>query len=124
MNNGCVLLFHVEKSKQKQIAELCRQLAFTPVIVPKRQYGESLGALARIDGISKTGKPYEGEELSREMMVFSGIGSEALDLFLAKYREKGIEPVDLKAVLTPNNIFWDVLTLFEELEKEHQAFHK
>jgi hypothetical protein len=118
-----ILFIHIEKSKQRQITVLCRQLGIVPVIVPKRQYAQSLGALAGIAGFFKTGESYDGSELSQEMLVFSGVTTELLDIFLAKYKEAGIAPVDLKAILTPNNIFWNVPMLYEELYKEHQAFH-
>lgn len=117
-----VLLFHVEKTKQRQIADLCRKLKIESIIVPKRQYGESLGALAGIPGIPRKNIVCDQTELSGEMLVFSGIDSEALDVFLEKYRESGIEPVALKAVVTPHNIFWNVPALFEELVRENKSF--
>lgn len=119
--NAKVLLFHVEKTKQKQIIDLCRKLQIESIIVPKRQYGESLGALAGISGIPRKNTGYEGAELSKEMLVFSGIASEELDVFLEQYRVSGIAPVDLKAVVTPNNVFWNVPALYEELFREHNS---
>lgn len=116
-----VLLFHVEKTKQKQIADLCRQLKIGSIIVPKRQYGESLGALAGIPGIPRKDIDYDQAELLREMLVFSGMDSGALDIFLEKYRKSGIEPVDLKAIITPHNIFWNVPVLYEELMREYNS---
>lgn len=119
--NAKVLLFHVEKTKQKQIADLCRRLQMKSIIVPKRQYAQSLGALAEISGIPRENAAYDGAELSREMLVFSGMDSDALDVFLEEYKKSGIEPIDLKAIVTPHNIFWNAAVLYEELVKEHNS---
>lgn len=118
MNDKKVLLFGIAKERKKQMIALCRKLDISPVIVARGQFGETLGALAGIDGFSLTGKPYTGDNFSEEMLVFSGLSSDALDIFLEAYKETGMEPVPLKAVLTPHNIFWNARQLYAELEKE------
>ncbi len=120
-NHKKVLLFQIGKEKKKQLVTLCKALDITPVIVPRGQFGEVLGALAGIEGFSLKGQPYGGAGLSSEMIVFSGISSDNLDIFFQEYKKAGIEPVPLKAVLTSHNIFWDVKTLYQELEKEHRS---
>ena len=42
--------------------------------------------------------------------------------FLSEYKKNGIEPINYKAVLTVNNIFWTPEELFAELKKEHRKF--
>ena len=54
-----------------------------------------------------------------EMMVFSGINSKMLDVFLDEYKKENIENVKLKAVLTESNIGWTAEQLFREILKEH-----
>ena len=39
----------------------------------------------------------------------------------AEYRRRGIDPIGLKAVATPHNLFWTVCELTEELEQERAA---
>ncbi len=56
-----------------------------------------------------------------EIMVFSGISSEGLDMFLGAWRMAGIAPVPLKAILTPYNYTWTVYQLTQELVREHTA---
>jgi hypothetical protein len=58
------------------------------------------------------------------MLVFSGMNSGQLDDFLAAYKQTGQKPIDLKAVVTPGNIFWDADALFRELMREHIATGK
>ncbi len=123
MNYKKILLFQVNKEKKKQITALCRSLDIIPVIVPRGQYEETLGALAGIDGFTLSGKGYGGAPLDTDMMVFSGIASNTLDDFLKEYKLACIEPIPLKAVLTRHNIFWNAKQLYEELCKEHAEMH-
>lgn len=125
MENGKkVLLFQVKKEKREQIKSLCKELDIEVVVVDYRQYGESLGVIAGIQGIPHSGEVYRGMEFPMEMMVFSGMQSEFLDIFLQKYRESHIEPIGLKAILTPTNVFWNAAQLYQELLKEHMSFNR
>jgi len=121
-NNRRILLFHVGKEKEKQIKVLCDRLNIQPVVIPRKEYGESLGTLAGIVGMKRSGKQYEGTEFPTEMMVFSGIPSEELDVFLEKYREADIEKISLKAMMTPYNVLWTPGQIYAELVKEHMSF--
>ena len=117
-----VLVFHMERAKEKQIRLLCRRLNIEVVKVVARDYQQKLGSLAGIVGFAK--EPVtDGVELDGEMMIFSGMDSAAMDRFLAEYRKNGIEPVSLKAVITPHNIFWTAEEVYRELEREHASLH-
>ena len=122
-----ILLFRVKNEKAEQIKNLGRLLDLEISRIDRMQYGEPLGRLAGIPGSYSRfaeGKIYSGPELPAEMMVFSGLESEDLDVFLKKYREAGIEPIGIKAVVTPFNMFWSSHQLFEELMKEHMAMRQ
>lgn len=123
-NQQKILLFHIDRKKQSQIEQLCRSMQIQAILVERHQYGESLGALARIQGMPLTHVPFQGAEFPLEMLVFSGMDSQALDLFLKKYKETQLAPIPLKAVLTPYNVFWSAEKLYGELLKEHTAFLK
>lgn len=114
-----VLLFNVGLMKEGQIYNVCKNLNIIPVRVKVEQYSECLGYLAGIKGIKSNGKVYKGMAFPKEMLVFSGINSEELDIFLQKYNDAGIEKINLKAVLTPFNINWTGEMLYKELLKEH-----
>lgn len=116
-----VLLYHIDKYKTKQITELCKSLGIQVRPVAKSLYRESLGFAAGITGMKKQGKPYTGSELPGEMLVFCGFDDNGLDAFLKAYKEAGILPVSLKAVLTQYNILWDSVQLYEHLEEEHKS---
>ena len=46
----------------------------------------------------------------------------ALDAFLRGFRQSGMAPVALKAVLTPSNAAWSSTPLCAELRREHDTF--
>ena len=52
-----------------------------------------------------------------------GFDQGTLDRFLREFSRNRIERVDLKAVLTPGNVRWSSLELYEEIKKEHEALH-
>ena len=122
MPGAKVLVFHMERAKEKQIRLLCRRLNIEVVKVAARDYRQKLGSLAGIVGFAKE-TVTDGVELDGEMMIFSGMDSAAMDRFLAEYRKDGIEPVSLKAVITPHNIFWTAEEVYRELEREHASLH-
>ena len=87
-----------------------------------RSIAQKLGALAGIQGFAKEKVIYNGPDFPLEMIVFSGIDSAQIDSFLADYKQTGAQTVPLKAIITPQNIFWTVEALFKELWKEHLHF--
>ncbi len=121
-NHKKILLFHIGKEKQAQLKRLCLTMGIQVIFVEKKQYAQTLGALAGIQGIPRSPSVYAGEEFPLEMLVFSGLDSDALDNFLKKYKEMQLSPIPLKAVLTPHNLFWSPQKLYEELLKEHSYF--
>ena len=114
-----ILLFHVIGEKRQSIEKLCREKKIQTVDIPLKDYEETLGALAGITGMKRSGSVYRGKEFPSEMLVFSGMPPKEVDGFLAAYREAKIAPIGLKAILTPHNIVWNARQLYEELLKEH-----
>ena len=82
----------------------------------------ALETAARIPGFGAV-RAYQGKELPVRILLFVGFDSEELDKALAVCRECGIGRNDLKAVLTPDNALWDVLTLCRELSDEHRMMN-
>lgn len=121
-SNKKVLLFNVNAEKKTQIEDLCKSFDIQTITIAKEQYNQPLGVLAGIKGVAKSSLPYRGREFKMEMIVFYGVDSDALDKFLKKYRESGIEPINLKAVITFHNMFWSAKKLHSELLKEHMNF--
>lgn len=115
------VLFHTKnEAKKAQILALCRTLHFSARAFTDKEADCTVGALAGLPTAGKAETPSAGHDLP-EVLIFSGDAGEALDLFLAAYRKAGIEPIALKAVVTPHNTGWTVRALVAELEKERAA---
>ncbi|WP_161472903.1 DUF3783 domain-containing protein [Acutalibacter muris] len=123
MNNMQILLFHVEPLKAAHIESLCKNLGIRTSQIKHEDYSQKLAYLAGIPGFPRENTDYTGPEFPSEMMVFANM-ADMLDRFLSEYKKAGIPPIGLKAVVTPHNIFWSAVDLYEELFKEHQAFQK
>ena len=123
MNNMQILLFHVEPLKAAHIERLCINLGIRTSRIKQEDYSQKLAYLAGIPGFPRENIDYTGPEFPSEMMVFANM-ADMLDRFLSEYKKAGIPPIGLKAVVTPHNIFWSAVDLYEELFKEHQAFQK
>jgi len=80
-----------------------------------------------LDGVEYTGatglKESDSRKLNMEMVVFAGISSRELDIFLDRYRKSGVAPIALKSVATDTNRTWTVEKLYSELAKEY-LFYK
>lgn len=122
--NNAKLIYHLKDvKKESQIIRLCKQLGISTRKIKETDVNVSLSALAGISGApgmtqaEKAPKDYKMPEL----LIFAGMADEKLDEFLAEYRKQGIEPVSLKAMVTPHNICWSVYQLTVELIKERAA---
>ena len=59
-------------------------------------------------------------DFSDEMAIMAGFSSAQIDAFIYALRKKGVGRIDYKAVLTPYNMKWDSVQLYEEIKKEHE----
>jgi hypothetical protein len=122
-----LVIFHTEDTqKEKQIAALCGENGIRTRQILPGDLNKTVGTLA---GIKSNGPVVKGEAAAPalpgtpvpEMMIFCGFQSEALDEFLKKYREHGIAPIGLKAIVTPYNYNWSIYQLSRELMQERLA---
>ena len=117
-----ILTFGLGKEKIKVVRSIAQKNRIQIKEISRKDYNQKLGARAGIQGFAKEKVIYNGPDFPLEMIVFSGIDSAQIDTFLADYKQTGAQPVPLKAIITPQNIFWTVETLFKELWKEHLSF--
>lgn len=118
-----ILIAQAEKKKPILI-KICEQLDIELVEIEVKDYNCSLGSLAKIDGFKKNMNKYEGSKFPSELLVFSGMNSDDIDIFLKKYKESGLESIVLKAMITEHNISWSLDELYKEILKEHLSFLK
>lgn len=117
-----ILTFGLGKDKSRAVRSIAQKNRIQIKEISRKDYNQKLGALAGIQGFAKEKVIYNGPDFPLEMIVFSGIDSAQIDTFLADYKQTGAQPVPLKAIITPHNIFWTVEALFKELWKEHLHF--
>ena len=117
-----ILTFGLGKEKRRAVRSIAQKNRIQIKEISRKDYNQKLGALAGIQGFAKEKIIYNGPDFPLEMIVFSGIDSAQIDTFLADYKQTGAQPVPLKAIITPQNIFWTVEALFKELWKEHLHF--
>ena len=119
-----ILAFRLDKEKLKAVRATAQKTGFQIKEISRKDYSQKLGTLAGIEGFPRERQLYDGPEFPLEMMVFSGTDSTQLDTFLNAYKQTGAQPVPLKAVITPHNIFWTAEYLYKELLKEHMHFNR
>lgn len=112
-----ILAFQLNKEKDAAIQRICGQLGITKKNVPQRDYAQTLGCLAGVQGFPRK-RAACAAPFPAEMLVFSGMSSGQVDAFLDAYRQTALNPIRRKAILTASNVFWTAEVLFAELTKE------
>ena len=116
-------MYNLNTEKGRKIKMICIRMKIKIKEILPEQYLEPVGYLAGIEGIEPTGRIFEGTGFDEEMLLMKGFDQGTLDRFLREFSRNRIERVDLKAVLTPGNVRWSSLELYEEIKKEHEALH-
>lgn len=111
------------KGQEENLKRLSEGFGIRFIKIQASQTGQSLGFLAGVDGFEEKKESVLSMPpvLAEEMLIFGGISSERLDVFLGVLKTAGIS-ISLKAILTPYNIGWSPAQLFAELEKERASF--
>ena len=118
-----ILTFQLQKEKEDAMATICKPRGIKLLEIPVKDYAQKLGYLAGVKGFSREKAVYDGAPFPAEMLVFSGMDSEQVDIFLVEYKKTGLPAVRLKAVMTPHNVFWTADALCRELMKEHRTLY-
>ena len=110
--------------KQQKIRKLCQRFGMECRMLTEKDGKEELGVLCATypAAVGKHEMPPFAWQMP-ELLVFSGLQENSLQLFLAAYREAQIEQIPLKAIVTPHNISWSIYELSRELASEHAAMH-
>lgn len=122
-DNGMVMYYVHDENKKIQLEVLCMGMAFRTRQLKASDLNSQMGELAQIKGI----KPVDMETVEKapaifgmpEVIIFSGIPNKAIDEFMKSYRNTGLTPTKLKAVITPVNVKWTLYQLIRELADEY-----
>lgn len=117
-----ILVNNIKNDKQAGLESICKRLNIKIKKVPQGFLGQPLGFLAQVPGMKKVGGSFLGSPIEDEVIVFSDFDDADLDEFLAAYKESGMEPIELKAVVTPTNQNWTFVELYNELVQERNAY--
>ena len=121
MRPGAQVFLHIpDKNKLDRISKLCEKSGYSCRRIQNADVNRTI--LELISGQS-AGKKVSAPPLYflPEMMIFQGLADKEVHQFLEAYRAEGIPAVDLKAVVTPQNIAWSSRRLRQELRAEHEA---
>lgn len=122
MNQAMVLCYNMEGDRAAQVRALALNAGIEPFLVPPEAYLQTIGALCGVRPASD--EAYDGPGFPEEMMLMAFLEKGMLTVFLDGFREKGLQPVPLKAMLTENNSKWNSLQLHAELKEEHAYFQR
>ena len=112
-----------DPERLRQIRRYLNRQKVKTRIVTAPEFLHPLGYLFEIPGFHPSSQFNLGSNFSDEMIVLKDFSSEQLDEFLDFFKENGLLPVNLKAMLTPVTVHWDSLKLHDELMKEHTEMY-
>ena len=117
MNTPTILAINIQPEKLGRLRFLCLRLGIRVQVVEHRAFGCAVGALA--DG---SATPMRGKwaPFTDEMLVMAYFRPGMLDAFLGGFREMGLAPIALKAMLTETNAGWTLERLHAALREEHE----
>lgn len=124
MKESILLMNFKDKKQLKGIQMTAFLMKLKIRMIEEKDFLQPVGYLAGVEGIAPSDQVFSGTAPEHEMMVFAGVSDARLQRMLAEMRKNGIRRVDHKAVLTPSNVRWNVLELYEELDKEHEAMKR
>ena len=124
MEQSPLILYYIgDPKKEKLFREFCKRQNCRMRAISGQDMNKEVGYLAGISPAAagtSHGKMPEGFPVP-EVLIFSGLSMDRLEVFLDAYKQAGIPPVGLKAVLTEHNLRWTVYELTTELMKERMA---
>lgn len=130
MKSKLILANISDSSKSLAVVKLCRRLDIDFKRIEQQDVNKSVASLINLkNNVFSEGLP-ENEikapifYVLPEIIIFYGFSGNELDEVLNEYKKDKIEPIPLKAVVTPYNIYWSLYTLVEELKKEKREMEE
>ena len=119
MKPPVLLCYNLPEDKARQIRMLAMRMLVRVRPVLPAEYGETLAALCGMEPLASA--PAPEQVFQAEMLVLAHFSGDLLTRFLTGFRQAGIAPVPLKAILTDTNAQWNSISLLQELTAEHEA---
>ncbi len=119
-----VLLYNFTGDRLKKIKMALLPLKMRIRIVEKPQFLQPLGFLAGIKGYSESPESFEAEGFDDELMLMSGFTNARINELLSSLYRHGLGKIDLKAVITPVNVGWNSIELYNAVKADHEEMNK
>lgn len=122
MPRRAVLLYNLDSGPRgARIRAYLERQGIRAIDVAPAEDLQPLGALLDVPGFPRTERVSPLRLFSEEMLVMFAMQGAGLSEFLQFFRDEGLAPVALKAVVTPTNIGWTSNALYQELCRERAA---
>ncbi len=118
-----IFIYSNNAEKKKQIKKVAESLRIQMQELSVNDLSRTVGAIAGVSKEKKTDVIVPLFFNMPEVLIFSGLNENKLDLFLQAYRMAKIEPIGLKAVITMYNCSWTLFQLIEELKRERSSLN-
>jgi hypothetical protein len=121
MAENSLIMYHVhDENKKIQLEVLALSLSIPTRELKAADLNEQVGKLAGIKNVAPAGEKENIPALFSmpEVIIFSGVPNAKLDEFLYSYKNVGLTPTKLKAVVTPKNSGWSLYKLITEISQE------
>ena len=120
MPQPTALLYHIsDPARLARVRGWLERAGVRALELAPTELNQSLGALLGLPGFAREPGLRLGGGPTEEMLVMFAFRGDLLNSFLAFFREEGLAPVALKAMVTPINVHWSALRLHEALREEH-----
>ena len=117
-----VLLYGMHEPRRlAAIRAYLRTAGIRALEVPDTDWEQSLGALLERPGFARSPAALPGPEPREEMLVMFAFRGRMLGELLQFFRDRGLRPVSLKAMVTDTNVCWSGTRLQQELRLERAA---
>lgn len=123
MNKQVVLLYNFDRERLRKVRKVLAPLKATIKTVSEKEFSQPVGYVAEIEGILPNKEKIACKSFTDEMIVMCGFGSEKIDTVIAALKMGGIGKIDLKAVITPSNVYWNSFQLYEAVKSDHMAMN-
>jgi hypothetical protein len=110
-----ILLFQVDNPLKVKQAIATMRLRVESI--PNEKFNKTVESL--LNGSKEEEIPYSGEMPQGSLLLMCGLNNTEVDQVLFRLKSQKITTT-YKAVLTPTNLGWNVLELFQEMEKERK----
>ena len=113
-----MLVFNMDGERRAKLNMICMRHKIRIRAVAKEEFGLPMGALC---GKMPAEGAAEVTPFDEEMIVMADFTTTLANSFLQSWKQAKQRPIRLKAVLTPTNVMWNAVQLYNELDEENRA---